>query len=181
MVVGKKRRRARGGGGGGDSDEALRRDLKRVAEMAQRLGHGHLFANLINLLSILVSGRRDLMGIVSGLLLDTAKLAAEVPDRDGALDRIDALDRSDPVRKMLRDVCDEAQALRQTDMAAVFASLQSLNTVGRADLIRELAEVAASYSSVGVGKKPAKAVLVTDNDFDEVAGGEEGPGELPPA
>lgn len=140
--------------------------MRRALNEALASGDNLLAAALTNLLTVYLSGKRDLLGGLTLWSQRVAEMAAQILEMEDHLPALPA-DR-DPLVKKLEGVMTVARAAGLADIAAIMSATSSIYHMKDEELMQKLAEVASSFSSEAVGRRPEKAVLVMDNELGDL-------------
>lgn len=139
----------------------LERKVREAYSAARGCGETYLAMTLINVLSVYISGNKELLAGLALLSRELAKAAVEKRG-DGSLE---LPTDSDPLDEKLQEIITVASSGKRNDIAALMAATSSLYATDDRELLWTLAECASSLSSEGVGRRPAKAVLLVENDL----------------
>lgn len=141
--------------------------IANAAKAASRNGDEIASATLLLVASIYLLGRDDLMKYLWVHAQSVAEQADEEKHRRRGV-RPPGQDKIDQVDEALEAAARLAFVDGETALSSIVSFLRSLRTVKRADLLKQLADVAESLAHKGVGCKPPKEITI----FEDADGGE---------
>lgn len=146
-----------------------------VARAAASRGEALLAAALISLGSVYLSANKNYLAGLAKHIEAMAKLALQGAELDEKFPP--ALSGGDPLGDKIEAAAEVAHAARNFDAAAALTSFSAVHLSGNKEVMRKLAEAASSLSSEAVGRRPAKAVLLIENDLSDLGDDPKRPNE----
>lgn len=140
--------------------------LAAVAKQAKRNGDNILTTCLLNMASVYLYEREDLLKLIAKTTYSTLEIAKEERDfRKGATPAGNI--EGDKVEDALTTAYEYATAADEEHVAGIVSFVQSLRSIERQDLIEQLYDVAESLSSPAVGRKPRKNIVIMEAHDDD--------------
>jgi hypothetical protein len=139
--------------------------LAAAAKMAIRSGDEILGMTVLNIASIYLYGRDDLLKMVRKSAFSALEIAKEDKDFRKPQSPAGSVEE-DRVDEALDRAVEYANLSGEEHLAGILSYIHSLRAVGRADFMEQLYDVAGALSSLAVGRKPQKDITIVENKDD---------------
>ncbi|HJQ31040.1 MAG TPA: hypothetical protein VJ866_02615 [Pyrinomonadaceae bacterium] len=147
--------------------------LAAAAKMAIRSGDELLGMTVLNITSIYLYGRDDLLQIVCKSAFSALEIAKE--ERDFRKPHTPAGNiKGDKLDDALDRAIEYANLSGEEYLAGIISFAHAIRDVERADFMQQLYDVAEVLSSLAVGRKPRKDITIVENKDDAMPSSEEG-------
>jgi hypothetical protein len=139
--------------------------LVSLGKKASRSGDQALGASLVNIASVILYGRPEIMKIILASTTTSVQMAKELIE-DSVPPNHNFELPDDPVGDKLHKAANTALMAGEIKVASIVEFLLAIRTMEQKDYLQQLYDAAASLSSKSVGKTPEKELLLVKNDFD---------------
>jgi hypothetical protein len=136
-----------------------------AAKQAIRAGDNIFGVTVVNVVSLYLYGRDDLLKIVGKSALSALNIAKEERDVRGQHTRA-GKDEGDAVDEALDRAAERATIADEERLAGIISFAHSLRAVGRDDLMEKFFDVGESLSCSAVGTKSRKDISIVENTGD---------------
>jgi hypothetical protein len=140
--------------------------LAAVAKQAMRNGDNLLATSLLNMASVYLYGREDLLKLIAKSTYSTLEIAKEERDYRGGVTPVGNIE-GDKIEDALTTAYEYATAADEEHVAGIVSFVQSLRSIKRQDLIEQLYDVAESLSSPAIGRESRKNIVIMEAHDDD--------------